>query len=90
MASLSEEMSTHKMIVDQSTEWTIYIWSTLYPRPWFMGSDSWYVEAVQTSDPIWRIRKFVIDDSGITEMFYPNGDTSFKFAWDDRDSYTYL
>ena len=90
MATLWEEMNTHKIIIDQSEDWVIYIWATMYPRPWFMWDDSWFVAAAQTNEPKWRIRKFVEDDSGITEMFYPNGDTSFKFVWDDRTTYNYL
>lgn len=90
MATLWEEMATHKVIIDTSTEWTIYIGTTPYPRPWFEGKDSWYTNENQTADPIRRIRKFVEDDSWITEMFYPNGDRSWKYSRDDRATYTYL
>jgi len=40
------------------------------------------------SDSNWQIRKLVKSGT-VTSIFYPNGDSSFRFQWSNRTSYTY-
>lgn len=87
--SLSQQMNNKKVLVDQSTEGTIYIWITHYPRP-YVSSDYWYRESAETCADIWSIKKIVTDDCGITEMFYPNWNYWEGFAWDCRCCYCYV
>lgn len=87
--SLWQQMNNKKVLVDQSTEGTTYVWIAHYPRPWF-GNDNGYREELQTCDPIRMIKKIVEDDCGITEMFYPNWNYWAWFAWDCRCCYCYL
>jgi len=43
-----------------------------------------------TSASLWRIRKLSYDGNGnFTTLAWPNADTSFLYAWDDRATYTY-
>lgn len=81
-------MNDHKVLVDQSTEWTIYIGTTKYPRPRYIVEDQWYKNSSDTAEPIWKIKK-ITEDNWITEISYPNWDYSESFARDNRASYTY-
>jgi hypothetical protein len=87
--SLWQQMNNKKVLVDQSTEGTTYVWIAHYPRPWF-GADTGYRQELQTCDPIWTIKKIVEDDSWVTEMFYPEGNYSSSYVWDCRTSYNYV
>lgn len=72
-----------KMLIDESTEWTTYIGYANFD--W----EKAYKNSGDVTKPIWRIKKIVVDWD-ITEVFYPNWDTSCSFVWDDRDSLTYV
>jgi len=41
------------------------------------------------SDEKWRIKKLIYSGSNVTDIQWAEGSTSFKFAWDDRATYSY-
>jgi hypothetical protein len=41
------------------------------------------------SDEKWRIKKLIYSGSNVTDIQWAGGSTSFKFAWDDRATYSY-
>ncbi len=43
---------------------------------------------VATSAPSWKISKVTGNSPNVIEEF-PNGDSSFSYVWDDRNSYTF-
>lgn len=86
--TLSAEMNTKKVLVDESTEGTIYIWLAYYPRPW-NSTDWWYRCSDETASKIWKIKK-ITECNWVTEMSYPNWDYSASFVRDCRTCYNYI
>ena len=58
-----------------------------------VSGDEFYIgvsnNGKNTSKPIWKIKK-IWKDGTVWNVGFPDGDQSFKYVWDDRDSaYTY-
>ena len=77
-----EMLLNHKVLVDNSTEWTILIWIANY---W----TEWYLTASDTAKEIWRIMKIVIDDWE-REISWPEGSCDNKYARDDVDELDFI
>jgi len=85
---LSAEMSTKKVLVDESTDWVTYIGLASYPRPG-NSSDWWYRCCSETANAIWKIKK-IVECNWVTEMFYPEWNYSASFVRDCRACYNYI
>lgn len=62
------------LIIDQATSTQIYI-----------GVSN---NSKNTSNSTWKI-KYIWQEGTVWNFGYPNGDQSFAYIWDLRDSYTY-
>jgi hypothetical protein len=50
----------------------------------------WAIAGSSIASAVWRIQKFTYNGDNVTNIEWANGDTGFKFIWDDRDtSYSY-
>jgi hypothetical protein len=83
----------NKVIIEQKTVDGVevtYIWIAKYATPPYPDWPKWYSEEADKDREIWMIRKVTYDPSTwIHDCSYPNLDTGFKFAWNNRDSYNY-
>lgn len=85
-------MDETKFIVKKVKDWTdtiTYIWESKYCRV-ETSRDSGYCWPDDIKKPIWRIKKLVEDEDWNMEVFYPEGDTTYRFVRDDRENLTYL
>ena len=88
ISEVYDSTELRKLKIEETTTWSVkttYIWVARYPRPAY-SNDSWYRVVGDTAEKIWRIKKIEENESSwVTETFFPNGDSWFNFAWDDRD-----
>lgn len=85
-------MDETKFIVKKVKDWTdtiTYIWEAIYCRT-ETSLDSGYYWPDDIKNPIWRIKKLVEDEDWNMEVFYPEGDTSYRFVRDDREDLNYI
>lgn len=55
--------------------------------PVYMGKA---IAGANTGSPVWQIKKIIYDTSNnVSGIYWASGDTTFKFVYNDRETYSY-
>lgn len=76
-------------VVKEGDKEISYIWEAFYFRTKLLPYQG-YQTTEDLKKPMWRIRKVVERDNWNMEVFYPEGDDSMRFVWNDRYSLNYI